>query len=56
MPTDVFPGMEGEIRVSYWTQENRSETISTDWESVSKLSGYIFQFRIDNLESDALYS
>ncbi len=55
MPDDVFPGMEGETRVSYWPQEKRSETISTDWESVSRLSDYIFQFQLNNLESDTLY-
>ena len=56
MPEDVFPGMEGETRVNYWPLDHPSKTISTDWETVSKLSDYIYQFKLTGLESNQPYT
>lgn len=55
MPADVVPGMAGEVRVIFGPKDGNT-TRSTDWESVSSLSDYVFQFRIKGLKADTEYA
>ncbi|QXD25908.1 alkaline phosphatase D family protein [Opitutia bacterium ISCC 51] len=55
MSSDVVPGMPGETRVTYWPKDGRLKR-STDWESVSSLSDYIFQFRLKGLKPGTEYA
>jgi alkaline phosphatase D len=56
MPADVLPGMAGETQVVYWpAPEKAGNKISTDWESVSSLRDFTFQFHLKNLEPDTVY-
>lgn len=55
MPADVVPGMPGETRVVFWPKGETGKR-STDWESVSSLSDYIFQFRLKDLQPGTEYA
>ena len=56
MPSDVVPGTLGETRVVYWPAEAERPKRSTDWETVSSLRDYIFQFRLKGLRGGTEYA
>jgi alkaline phosphatase D len=57
MPLEIVPGVAGETRVIYWpVSGNGKNKRSTDWESVSSMRDYIFQFRLKALLPDTQYA
>lgn len=57
MPVEVVPGMAGETRLVYWpvSSSGKSKT-ATDWESVSSINDFIFQFHLKNLRPNTRYA
>lgn len=67
MPTDICPGAEGEVRLSYVATDvaqavpedagsfDRSNATRTEWQSVTAEDDYTHQFQLEGLQPDAAY-
>lgn len=56
MPTDLVPGMEGEVRVLYWSRARREPVWEeTPWIPVSAIDDYPHQFSLEDLVPGAGY-
>ena len=57
MPTDVLPGAEGEVRLSWWpADEPAPSKRSGDWVRVTAANDFTHQFRIDELHPQTRYA
>ena len=50
------PGVEGEVRVTYWPVEHESQSKSTEWQAVDSSSDFIHQAAIRNLLPGSRYA
>jgi alkaline phosphatase D len=56
MPTDVLPGMSGEVRIIYWpAHENQEQSLSSPWIEVDPSKDHTAQIRLDKLQSGCVY-
>jgi alkaline phosphatase D len=57
MPVDVLPGIEGEVRISWWPEgEDDGAKRSSDWVAVAAANDFIHQFRLDELQPHTRYA
>lgn len=54
MPTDVNPGMAGQVRVTYVATGGTERT--TDWKTVDEQSDFVHQFHLTDLIADSEYT
>jgi len=52
----AVPGVDGELRVTYWPVEHESQSKSADWQAVDSSSDFIHQFAIRDLIPGARYA
>ena len=55
MPTDVVPGMAGEVRVGYWMHGDQDNKGYTDWVEVTAETDFAYQFQLENLNANQRY-
>ena len=55
MPVDVLPGMAGQVRLSYWIDDDVSARKVTEWAQVVSDTDFTFQFRLSQLKSGSRY-
>ncbi|BDS07567.1 alkaline phosphatase [Oceaniferula spumae] len=55
MPTDIVPGMAGEVRVSYWPESKEDERKNTDWVKVTVEQDFTYQFKLNDLRPHRAY-
>lgn len=57
MPTDVLPGAEGEVRVSWWPEEIKNEAkLTSEWVAVAAANDFIHQFHLNELQPQTRYA
>jgi alkaline phosphatase D len=52
----AVPGTAGSVRLRYWPQETRTESTTTEWQTVSADRNHTHQFRLTDLASGTRYT
>lgn len=57
IPANLVPGMDGEVRLTYWCESNETaKWKSTEWLQVSSNNDYIYQIPLTGLEPGSTYN